>query len=169
MSYHPGILIPMFCVCTMISPYSYCAALQGFLTQVMGIVGACGNINATSSNFLLKRKFSEIDDHPYPVSPKPCIKINLFTLVISKATIINRGIVPIRCRMLCGRRNHYSCCRSHICDELEEIKLHILMKLKRSGHRTDLANEMPYQQLPTWGIAHCQDIETVQTNSFLGA
>ena len=81
------------------------------LTQVIGIGRACGNIIAASSNFLLSRKFSAIDDlygknksasardlitpslfspcsifglqkpigayHPYPVSPRPCMKINL--------------------------------------------------------------------------------------------
>lgn len=93
------------------------------LTQVIGIGRACGNIMAASSNFLLRRKFSAIDDlyntplnnqpwgggvasasasethlspiytprlysipyqrsrsayHPYPVSPRPCMKINLW-------------------------------------------------------------------------------------------
>lgn len=37
----------------------------------MGIVGALGNMNFTSSNFCRRRQFSAREAHPAPLSPRP--------------------------------------------------------------------------------------------------
>lgn len=43
----------------------------------MGIAGAFGNINLTSSNFCLRRQFSARETHPAPESPRPCAIITV--------------------------------------------------------------------------------------------
>ena len=40
-------------------------------TTVMGIIGAFGNMNLTSSNFCRLLQFSASDTHPAPLSPRP--------------------------------------------------------------------------------------------------
>src|SRR5437660_1466393 len=56
MSYHPGMLMPKFC--RSLSYQSDRHEELGSHTTVIGIVGALGNMNLTSSNFPLRRQFS---------------------------------------------------------------------------------------------------------------
>lgn len=73
MSYHPGILIPIFC--SLISNIS--APEFRLPTTVMGIVGALGKMNLTSWNLLRLRQFSAKSTHPAPLSPRPCAMITV--------------------------------------------------------------------------------------------
>jgi len=57
MSYHPGILMCMFYFRKRLAPNHQTAKGEA-LTAVMGIVGALGNMKATSSNFPRRRQFS---------------------------------------------------------------------------------------------------------------
>jgi hypothetical protein len=63
MSYQPGILI--------------------FQLAVMGIDGAWGSMNLTSSSFCRRRQFSTADAQPWPVSPRPWMNM---TVAVCRAT-----------------------------------------------------------------------------------
>jgi hypothetical protein len=69
MSYQPGIGMPKFC--KELAWFDGRREDETEHTTVMGIVGALGNMNLTSSNFCLRRQFSANVTQPAPLSPRP--------------------------------------------------------------------------------------------------
>lgn len=55
-------------------------------TTEIGIGGAFGNINLTSSNFCLLLQFSANDIHPAPESPSPCAMITVAVCFFTAGT-----------------------------------------------------------------------------------
>ena len=51
--------------------------VDGERTTLMGIAGAFGNMNFTSSNFCRRRQFSARKTQPAPLSPRPCAIITV--------------------------------------------------------------------------------------------
>ena len=79
MSCQPGIRMPPFCN-PFISPILLLAVKgegRGAHTTVMGIAGALGKINFTSSNFCRRRQFSANPTQPAPLSPRPWAMITV--------------------------------------------------------------------------------------------
>ena len=56
-------------------------------TTVIGMAGAFGKINLTSSNFALRRQFSAKVTHPAPLSPKPCAMITVAVCFLTAGTM----------------------------------------------------------------------------------
>lgn len=83
-SYHPGIRIPKFydaLVC-----HVWLNWILGKHTTEMGIGGALGKMNLTSSNFCLLLQFSANDIHPAPESPSPCAMITVAVCFFTAGT-----------------------------------------------------------------------------------
>jgi hypothetical protein len=64
------------------------------LTTVIGIIGALGNMNLTSSNFCLRLQFSASDTQPAPESPSPWAIITVAVCLFTAGTI-NELIDPV--------------------------------------------------------------------------
>ncbi len=61
--------------------------MRGKHTTVIGIAGAFGNINFTSSNFCRSLQFSASDTHPAPLSPRPCAMITVAVCFLTAGTM----------------------------------------------------------------------------------
>lgn len=64
---------------------------MGITLQVMGITGALGKMNLTSSSLSRRRQFSTWNAHPWPLSPRPCEKMTVAVCVLT-AGKINGGL-----------------------------------------------------------------------------
>jgi hypothetical protein len=85
MSYQPGICMPKFC-----EESASCLRDLGKKvkhTTVIGMAGAFGKINLTSSNFALRRQFSANVTHPAPLSPRPCAMITVAVCFLTAGTM----------------------------------------------------------------------------------
>jgi hypothetical protein len=75
---------------------------KGIHTAVMGMLGALGKINFTSSNFCLRRQFSASPTQPAPLSPRPWAMITVavcrFTAGMMRA--VGGGIFALFCFVL---------------------------------------------------------------------
>lgn len=60
---------------------------SGKHTTVMGIGGAFGNMNLTSSNFCLRLQFSASPTHPAPLSPSPWAIMTVAVCLFTAGTI----------------------------------------------------------------------------------
>lgn len=49
----------------------------------MGMTGALGKMNLTSSSLSLLRQFSTWNAHPWPESPRPCEKMTVAVCVLT--------------------------------------------------------------------------------------
>lgn len=58
----------------------------------MGMDGAFGKMNLTSSNFCLRRQFSASDTHPAPESPRPWAKINVAVCFLTAGMMRDVGL-----------------------------------------------------------------------------
>jgi hypothetical protein len=75
-------------------------------TTVIGIVGAFGNMNLTSSNFDLRRQFSARETHPAPLSPNPCAMMTVAVCFVTAGMVraVGGRMVAIRSVYVLGMR-----------------------------------------------------------------
>jgi hypothetical protein len=70
--------------------------------MVIGMVGAFGNMNLTSSNFCLRLQFSAKETQPAPLSPKPCAMMTVAVCRFTAGMIRGAAITRHRCSKVSG-------------------------------------------------------------------
>jgi hypothetical protein len=86
-SYQPGICMPKFCE-TLVGGRKFDG---GELTTVIGIEGAFGNMNLTSSNLDLRLQFSANVTQPAPLSPRPWAMMTVAVCFLIAGTMRAEG------------------------------------------------------------------------------
>lgn len=109
--------------------------MGGKRTMVIGIAGALGKINFTSSNFCRRRQFSARPTQPAPLSPRPwaMITVAVCRLIAGTMSAVGGGILFVCFVVANGKGARLIEVGERKCESLKELNAN---KKRAVNHRS---------------------------------